>query len=292
MRRMEEGDAPLDQADVGAVIVTWNSASTIERCLAGLPEGLEIVVVDNGSSDDTRILVAHTRAVLLTPDRNLGFGKACNLGAARLGNKHILLLNPDAALSADGLHVLLDDMRRDARLGVVGPLIRDPEGRRELSWGEDPTLLIEWARKQAHVRSTEHSPSPSVVDWVTGGCCLIRREAWEAVGGFDERFFLYFEDLDLCRRIRQAGYYVRFDPRAEALHTRGVSSRQIGTLVERYYRSSQMLYYRLHRGALQQAGLRFYLFAKYALKAWRSSDYRHIVGAALWGDFSRERTKR
>jgi GT2 family glycosyltransferase len=272
--------------NVGVVVVTWNSASTIDQCLSSLPEGVAVVVVDNGSSDDTRERVARHGVTLLTPGCNLGFGTACNLGSDHLGTGDILLLNPDAAITAENLEVLQDALMEDPSLGVVGPLIRDADGEIELSWGADPSLKAEWMRKRAHSQPVGGATLAGSVDWVTGGCCLIRREAWEAVGGFDERYFLYFEDLDLCRRIRQAGFGVRIEPRATAMHARGVSSRQIGSLVERYYRASQIRYYRLYLPVIQQWGLRAYLVAKYGLRFWRSPYYRQIVSMALRAQLS------
>jgi len=268
---------------VGAVIVTWNSAATIDRCLASIPESVPVVVVDNGSSDDTRARVEASRATLLTPDRNLGFGQGCNLGATHLEGRDILLLNPDAALDTGAIETLAHALAVSPGLGMVGPLIRDTEGSVELSWGDDPTLLAEWRRKQAHQRPQRAPDAPCMVDWVTGGCCLIRRAAWDRVGGFDPGYFLYFEDLDLCRRIRQVGYQVGFEPRASADHARGSSSKQIGTLVETYYRASQLRYYRTHRGIVQRLGLKAYLALKYGLKAGRSPHYRQILAMALGG---------
>lgn len=274
---------PYLPSRVGVVVVTWNSASTIEACLASIPAGVPVVVVDNGSSDDTRERVRKTGATLLTPERNLGFGTACNRGASSLEGRDLLLLNPDALLAAGSLESLVSVMDADPQVGVVGPAIRGDDDGYELSWGSDPTLLAEWRRQRDHRRRVVIPTEATRVDWVTGGCCLVRRSAWDAVGGFDERFFLYFEDLDLCRRIRGAGFHVRFEPRAEAAHSRGVSSKQIGNLVELYYRSSQLLYYRLHRGALMQGGLRAYLALKYLSRFWKSPYYPQIVALALAG---------
>lgn len=269
------------QDDLGIVVVTWNSATTVERCLISIPADIPVVVVDNGSSDDTRELVARTQAILLTPDHNLGFGRACNLGAAHLETRHVLLLNPDAALEPGSLEVMYEALKQDPLLGVVGPLIRDADGYLELSWGSDPTLLTEWQRKRAH----QNPPAPPIqlqlVDWVTGGCCLVRRKTWDTVKGFDDGYFLYFEDLDLCRRVRGAGYRIGFEPAAVAFHARGSSSRQLGTLVERYYRASQLRYYRAHRSLLQQVGLKLYLLLKYARKAGDSPHYRQILRMVL-----------
>lgn len=125
------------------------------------------------------------------------------------------------------------------------------------------------------------------MDWVTGGCCLIRRETWAAIGGFDTHFFLYFEDLDLCRRARTAGYEVLYLPKAIARHTRGVSAQQLGTRTERHYRTSQLYYYRKYAPWAERLGLRAYLTIKYAAKILRTprhaSTYLGILAATARG---------
>lgn len=273
--------------EIGVVIVTWHSASTIEACLRSIPSELSVVVVDNGSSDDTIAVASQVRpdAHLLPQGENLGFGTACNLGATVLGERDILLLNPDAALEPGTLEALRDKLVASPETGVVGPAIYDATFALELSWGSDPTLWSEWRRARAHAKGMAERPAGGPVDWVTGGCCLIRREAWVAIGGFDPRFFLYFEDLDLCRRARAAGYQIAYLPEASARHTRGVSARQLGGLTERYYRASQLSYYRKYASFSERLGLRGYLAFKYAAKAMRAphraSVYLEIVRAAL-----------
>ncbi|MNX50972.1 N-acetylglucosaminyl-diphospho-decaprenol L-rhamnosyltransferase [compost metagenome] len=275
--------------DVGVVIVTWHSASTIEACLRSIPAGMAVVVVDNGSRDETLDLVSKVRpdATLLPQGENLGFGAACNLGAKALGTRDILLLNPDAALESGTLEALSDHLCASPKVGVVGPAIYDAKDALELSWGSDPSLISEWRRARAHAKGVAEHPASGPVDWVTGGCCLIRREAWDAIGGFDTRFFLYFEDLDLCRRARKAGYHVAYVPETSARHIRGVSARQLGTRTERYYRASQLFYYGKYASRAEQLGLRCYLVLKYAIKAMRAprhaSDYLAILRASLQG---------
>lgn len=257
-------------AEVGVVVVTWNSAATLEACLRSIPEGVPVVVVDNHSSDATLEVAAQARpdARLIPMDRNLGFGTACNVGARHLGEADVLLLNPDAVLEPGTLEHLAERLAGEATLGAVGPLITDPADRLELSWGSDPTLLSEWRRRQEHVRPpARETLRPSAVDWVTGACCLVRRTAWEAIGGFDEGYFLYFEDLDLCRRLRERGYGVRFEPGAIARHVRGASSSLPGSETLHRYRASQLRYYRSYAPWPSLLGLRLYLLLKFALQA-------------------------
>lgn len=259
-------------ASIGVVIVTWNSAQTIEACLRSIPADVPVVVVDNASQDETLARAAEARpgVQLLSMRENLGFGTACNAGAKQLGGADILLLNPDAALEPGALERLSCALASDPTLGAVGPMIRDGAGGLELSWGEDPTLWAEWRRRREHARPPEaHSLARARVDWVTGACCLVRRSAWEAVGGFDERYFLYFEDLDLCRRLREQGHGILFEPSAVACHVRGVSATALGGETIRRYRASQLRYYRRYASWTSWLGLRAYLALKFAWSAVR-----------------------
>lgn len=281
-------------ADLGVIIVTWNSESTIEACLSSLPADLAVVVVDNCSDDATlqRVRECRPGTHVLEPGRNLGFGSACNLGASALPGCDLLLLNPDAAIDGAAIARLRQSLEDAPRIGVVGPAIEDAAGTLELSWGDDPTLKSEWERKKAHEAVRTRPPEPLVVDWVTGGCCLVRREAWDEVGGFDEHYFLYFEDLDLCRRIRRAGFEVRFDPIVTARHLRGVSAGKLGLEVERHYRRSQLYYYQKHASALEILGLRLYLMLKFAHKSLQQpagrDTYRAIARMARRGSVSQD----
>lgn len=276
-------------SDVGVVIVTWNSASTIADCLASLPPEMTVVVVDNASGDDTVRRVRKTRpqTTIIESERNRGFGSACNLGAASLPGLDLLLLNPDATIEASAIQHLRQQLEEAPSLGAMGPAIADASGTLELSWGSDPSLKNEWDRKQAHSKQGTRHQEPMKVDWVTGGCCLIRRDAWEEVGGFDEHYFLYFEDLDLCRRIRRAGYEVRYDPRISALHLRGVSAGKLGHEVEFHYRHSQIYYYQKYASPREILGLRLYLMLKFMRKSLQQPEgretYKAIVTMAFKG---------
>ncbi len=277
-------------ASLGVVVVTWNSASTLEACLASVPACIPLVVVDNASTDESVEVARATRpdAQIVTLERNVGFGAACNLGARQLGEGDVMLLNPDAILDAGTIAHLASALDQDPTMGIVGPLITDHRGRLELSWGEDPTLLSEWRRQREHRRPPVLATlGPQRVDWVTGACCLIRRVAWEAVSGFDERYFLYFEDLDLCRRVREHGFGIQFDPRAVARHVRGVSAAVLGANKARRYRASQLQYYRRYASRTSWLALRLYLALKFLLLAARTPRearvYAEIVRMALVG---------
>lgn len=272
------------------IVVSWNSAATIEACLRSVPPGLPVVLVDNASSDDTldRARSARPDVHVIALDENLGFGRASNLGARQFEGRDVLLLNPDAALLPGAFDLLVETLAQEPTLGMVGPLITDEAGGLELSWGDDPTLMTEWRRQREH----NHPPAlaslaPGRVDWVTGACCLIRRAAWDACGGFDEGYFLYFEDLDLCRRVRALDFGVLFDPRAEVRHLRGVSAAGLGVHKAERYRASQLRYYRRYAPPLTWLGLRLYLVLKFLASAlWRprhAAVFARIVAMAVAG---------
>ena len=272
---------------ISAVVVTWNSAETILDCLHSLPEGLDVTVVDNGSTDSTIALLKASQLDIriLEPGRNLGFGAACNIAANQSRGDYLLLLNPDAVLEPNALSYLLQALERQSGVGVAAPKIKAPDGTIELSWGEEPGILQEWLRQRAQTGSAP-PPSPpaalSKVGWASGACLLLRWEAWQSVGGFDEGFFLYFEDLDLCRRIRQAGWSIVYEPLAGVMHGRGHSSSQIHQQVERWYRESQLRYYRKHRGRIEREILRGYLTLKYLMRLRREPSFARAILGSVW----------
>jgi hypothetical protein len=191
---------------------------------------------------------------------NLGFARACNTGIRHTQGELVLLLNPDASVPAGALDQLvarLDD-RPDA--AVVGPRIVDVDGRAELSfgatlspWSELPQALLVRGH-DAHValvsRMVERLTRRSrPVAWVSGACLLVRRDDLEAVGGLDERFFLYFEDVDLCASIRARGRTVLFAADVEITHRRGASAGSVPVATRAAYRDSHLAFYRKHRPA-------------------------------------------
>jgi len=258
---------------ISVLIVTWNSAATIEACLASLPADVDVIVVDNHSSDGT---AAHVRQAfpavrVLESATNLGFGAACNWAAREASGSYFLLLNPDAALAPGALEGLLASLERLPGGAAVGPRLLDADGGLELSWGESPTPRTEWRRRAEQLG--KRSPSPprglSSVDWISGACILIRADAWKAIGGFDEGYFLYFEDVDLCRRLTDAGWTIGYEPEHHVTHLRGRSSDQASAQVEVWYRMGQLRYYAKHNSWLQRLMLRAHLFVKYAIRALR-----------------------
>ena len=246
------------------VVVTWQSEVTITECLDSIPSGVPVVVVDNASHDATleRARAARPGVITVEMGRNAGFGLACNHGAKSLPGFDLLLLNPDASLGTGTLEGLMTYLTDHPQVGVVGPRILDATGRLEWSWGQDPTVWVE-ARRSARLRAGEPPvPHGGPVNWVTGGCCLVRREVWDTIGGFDPDYFLYFEDLDLCRRIRCHGYEVHLVPDLVAVHVRGHSADQASAAVRRHYRDSQKRYHDRYSSPIDRWFMRGYTMFK------------------------------
>ncbi len=232
----------LGSPDVTAVIVSYNVSDLLVTCIDSLrADGVEnIVVVDNASSDDSVSAVrAHDpRVEVIALKRNIGFAGAANRGVAQTSTPYVAVLNPDLLLEAPVCKVLVESLMRDPGLGLVGPRITTPDGVLYPSVRTFPDLVdaaghaflhFFWPSnpfsKRYRMLEWDHE-CPADVDWVAGTFIMVRREAWDAIGGFDESFFMYLEDVDLCRRLHEAGWRVGYDPAATVIHVIGCSTDQ------------------------------------------------------------------
>ena len=264
---------------VSAVIVHFGSADYTAQVVRRLqsfagPEEYEIIVVDN-ASDIPFPGTDFPQVRTLRLEENRGYGAACNRGAAVAQGRTIFILNNDLDFPGDPLPALLGELDAHPRCGAVGPALRFNDGRFQLSWGEDPALMSEFRERRrqqesrggggAALRMREaDSRQGRTVDWITGACMLIPRTAWDAVGGFDEAYFFYFEDVDLCRRLRLAGYEIRYAPGAEIVHFGGGSSAPDDPRIMTWYRREQLRYYARYNSALSFFLLKRYLLWKFA----------------------------
>jgi hypothetical protein len=260
---------------VAVVVVAWNSRDDLEVCLRAL-EPLrrphEVVVVDNASADGSAAFVreAFPAVGVIDAGANLGFARASNLGWRATSAPFVVFLNPDARVETGAVESLVALLGARPDVGIVGPATRNEDGSPQVSFGPDLTPWSEWRQRRlvraAKARdpnvlfdlearcSREHEP-----DWVSGSCLMARRSLLETLGGFDERFFLYEEDVDLCVRARKAGARVVFTPTARVIHRLGRSMERSGGGAHREYARSHLLYYRKHRGPLLAALLEAWL---------------------------------
>ena len=236
------------------LIVSYNARADLERCLASLhaaPPQLahEIVVVDNHSNDGSVEAARRWPAVrVLALDANLGFARANNIGLRETTSVNVLLLNSDTIVPAGAIDSLVAALDREPDVAIVGPRLVDASGRAELSFGRMIAPLNELRQKRLARsvlvdRLTRERQYP---DWVSGACLLVRRVDAEAVGGLDERFFMYTEDVDFCAAVRARGRRVLFTPEVEIVHLRGRSAATAPAATNAAYRRSQIAFYEKH----------------------------------------------
>jgi len=270
----------LEIGDILCVIVTHNAAKYIEACIdaAQAAQLRHIIVWDNASVDDTVERLSRLGVRVEPSVVNLGFGRAVNAAVLAAGwDKHILALNPDCLLATQALQSMVELLNRDSCVGVVAPAMEYPNGARAISAGADPSLTKELlsrahvddvvSRKQLgralglaerigigrgmsrYLHSVD-SRDAREFDWVSGFCMLIRAQTWQAVGGFDERFFLYFEDVAFCRLARARGWRIVSDGRAAVVHDESASTRRTGKST--YYYAAMWQYFRFYGTPLQK----------------------------------------
>ena len=227
---------------VAVVLVTYQSARDLAMCLGSLeraarPHPLEVVVVDNASTDASVEIARGYGAKVIENHTNQGLSRAINTGVAATGAPWLLIANPDTWLSPGSLRRLMSTAGADRRIGCVGPHLANPDGSDYPTGRRFPSLPMGaahaalapvWpdnpATRRYHMAGVDRS-RPLEVDWVSGACMLVRRQAFEQVGGFDAGYFMFFEEMDFCLRLHRAGWRVVFDPLAEVKHVVGGSTR-------------------------------------------------------------------
>jgi len=222
---------------LSVIIVNYNTTALLERCLASLFSNcdgisIEIIVIDNNSSDGSieKIAAKFLDVSLIENDRNLGFAKACNQGLGLARNDYVLFLNPDTIILGDTFAQCVEFFHSNRNIGLLGCRLLNVGGGLQPSCGDFPYLhkifldhilrrefFPEAFRQKMLLRYWPHDRIREV-DWVLGAFMLTRRPLMEKLKGFDEDFFLYGEDLDLCYRIKKAGWRVVFFPEAEVVH--------------------------------------------------------------------------
>ena len=269
-------------ARVAVVVVSYQSREALLCCLAslrlhaGLP--VELVVVDNASGDGSAQAVRerHPEALVVANPENAGFARACNQGWRASRAPLVLFLNPDAEVTEGALAALVALLEGRPEVAVAGPRTRSADGAIQVSTGPDLGFIAEARQRRlvlgvarrdpralaaAEARhAIEHEP-----DWVSGSCLIARRDVLERVAGFDERYFLYEEDADLCRRVRAVGGRVVFTPAAEVRHSLGRSMARAPERARLAYHRSHLLYYRQHNGPASRALLGALLAGRGAL---------------------------
>lgn len=268
---------------VGVVVVTYSPGETLDGFLDTLEKATTrsygVVLADNGSTDGAPERAAARSGVELLPTGgNLGYGRAANLGVPRATGDWVVVANPDVRWEPGALDTLLDAVERWPAAGVLGPLILSPDGTLYPSARELPDLargighaLCGWWWPSnpwtAAYRRERGAPTERLAGWLSGSCMLIRREAFDAVGGFDPAYFMYFEDLDLCERIGRAGWQNVYVPSAVIVHEGAASTSSNPTAMADAHHASAWRYLSGRYAGARHAPLRLALRAGLAARA-------------------------
>ncbi|RME81962.1 MAG: glycosyltransferase family 2 protein [Caldilineae bacterium] len=270
--------------DISILIVSWNVRSLLLKCLQALPaavgEGLtyEVIVVDNASDDGTVRAVRRKfpQVWTIANRENRGFTGGNNQAMAAAQGRYFLLLNPDTEPAPGSIAELHHYLETHPQVGIVGPRLRYADGSLQPSRRRFPTLATLFCESTViqqylptlpmfgrYIMADRPEDEPQEVDWLVGAALFVRREVYEQVGGLDETYFMYSEELDWCRRAREAGWQIAYDPAAEIIHHEGKSSEQ--EIAERHIRffRSRVRYTRKFHGPIVAQLLRFWLLSTF-----------------------------
>lgn len=280
-----------DAVDLSIIIVSWNVADLLLDCLDSIlfnsvvmrrqpvdQPRVEVIVVDSASSDATveRVRQRFPGVTLLAQAENVGFTRGNNIGLRVARGRHLLLLNPDTVILGDALQVMMDYLDANPDVGALGPYTLNTDGTPQSTRRRFPTLATAffestWLQPFAPQSVLDHYTMRDLpdlgtydVDWVQGSALMARREVYEQIGGLDEDFVMYSEELDWCKRIKDAGWRVVFLGTAQIIHHGGKSSEQVTAFRHIQFQNSKLRYFRKHHGAGVGLALRAFLLLNYA----------------------------
>lgn len=225
---------------ISILVLSYNGEQFIENSinsiLKNLPKESEIIVVDNGSQDKTVEIIKKFKDIqLIENSQNLGFSTGFNIAAKQAKGEYLLFLNQDVKVIEDGINKLLDFIQDYPEYGIAAPKLIEPSGKTQESVSKFPTLSgavkeYVFGQKNAYSQYIPSGNDPVDVDVVYGAVVLIKKEIFEKVGKWNERYFLYYEDIDLCYRVHKAGLKIAYLPTIEFSHLLGASAKKAGQM--------------------------------------------------------------
>lgn len=264
---------------VSIILVNYNGADVLPSCLNSLDkfipkDSCEIILVDNDSQDNSVDFVSKNfpDVKIIRMSKNCGFGAGNNAGAKIAQGEFLFLLNTDITLTENILPHLIELMEKCQDVGIIGTKLLFPDQSFQLSISSAIGIQGEVKSKKLHNLANNKYNSICLekdyqiireVDIVVGASMFIRAKLFEDLCGFDERFFMYFEDSDLCQRAQNQGYKILYTPEVSVIHIRGHSMKKNPHAMALEYRRSQMYYYEKHRPVWESAILKVYLFFKF-----------------------------
>ncbi|MCF7820025.1 MAG: glycosyltransferase family 2 protein [Candidatus Pacebacteria bacterium] len=256
------------------IIVNYNTKEALRRCLLSVvkfcsSDQIEVIVIDNNSQDGSQNMLKHNfynQVNFVFNSSNLGFSKACNQGASLARGKYLFFLNSDAYLTENILTKVEEifKVKESLNLVALSPVIKDEKGKLEPRFfGDFPNLFsIFFQRGKKNISENDlNSKLITEVDWLSGAALIIKKSAFFSVEGFDKNFFMYFEDIDLAKKLRKLGYILAVCPLSlSVIHQRGLSLKNKDKLRKKYYYQSQDYYFKKYYGLLSLYLLRLFRF--------------------------------
>ncbi len=269
--------------DLSIIIVSWNVAELLRACLQSIIQSslgqytIEILVVDSASSDHSVQMVRdHFPQVKVLPQTtNVGFSRSNNIGLLASTGRYIFLLNPDTEIVGNALAQMITYMDANPSVGILGPHTLNTDGTTQSTRRRFPTLALgfvesTWLQKFAPKNMLAHYYATDVaddsvtdVDWVQGSALFTRRDVYTQIGGLDENYVMYSEEMDWCKRAKSAGWRVIYFGTVDIVHHGGKSSEQVTSRKHIYFQESKLRYFRKFHGWLPAQALRLFLLLSY-----------------------------
>ena len=292
------------ETNVSIIIVNYNTKELLEQCINSIYThtkdiSFEIIIVDNASVDGSQQMIKNNypHVVLIGSKENLGFGRANNIGVKHASGNYILLLNSDTILIENSIKVLVEyiENENDSSLGVVGCKLLDIHQKPDVSYGHFPTIyqeLFEFGLSRIFRRFYSRNLSLSIigngeqikeVDYIMGAAMFFKKSIFDSINGFDNDFFLYYEETELCFRLKRKGYRVIWNPNTSIIHYIGASGKsqdKINYWILEQLHRSKFIYYKKCHGMLMATAIK-YLTVPKALIIYRKFDTARILKAIL-----------
>ncbi len=276
--------------NVSIIIVNYNGLDFTRQCLKSYfdhhsDKSIELIVVDNNSTDGTaqQLPALFPSVKFVSLQKNSGFGAANNAGASRSEGKYLFFLNNDTIFLRESISELTKIIDSNRDYGAIGPKLLNEDKSFQLSFGKYPTIVSEYEAQKISLNRRKQIQFDIAGDtivtqeWVTGAAMMVRKEVFEHVNGFDEGYFMYFEDIDLCRKISKSGWKIGYCPSVQIVHLGGKSYTPKDPNIMSEYRNSQLRFYDKHNSITQRFILRLFLVGKYLTGAMIPSSRKHSL---------------
>jgi len=264
----------IPRNSLSIVIVNYKSEKYLHDCIDSIRKKInndilsDIVIVDNDGAADLRSLEKILSVKIIRPLENKGFGSASNLGARNSQGEFLFFLNPDTEIVSENIEGILNGLQCDHSIGIVGgKLLNRDGGAQDWSAGNEITLGRIISNNLGFIKDRRiwENENRIPAGWVSGTALIMRKKLFESVGGFDEDFFMYFEDADLCKRVRSLGKAVHFDPSLEIVHYGGASYEgESDSMQKKHYYMSQDKYFKKHRHPIESRLLKAFRKAHFS----------------------------